>query len=165
MKIKKIAATTAVFLGVSGAGLLASQAVFAQGSSGQDNLIDKLATKFDLNKDEVKQVFDEEHAIREEKRAEKLSQYLQTKVDDGTITESQKSMVESKLEELKNKREEFKNQNITHEQLHEEMKKQKAELDQWAKDNNIPVDLLKPRFGRMGHSPHYHNNDHDSENQ
>ncbi len=119
-------ATTIGLASVLGVGLAAASTI----PSGKDNIVDKIAQKFNLNRDEVKAVFDEEKAVHESEREQKMSEHLQELVDDGKITAEQKTKIEVKLEELKDKRE------TAHD-----------ELEAWAKENNIDMKYLRPMHG------------------
>lgn len=82
-------------LGVSGLGVSA----LSSSDNGQDGLASRLATKFGLNKDDVAKEMDsyreEERTQREADMKTKLSDALQKKVDDGTITADQKTAIEN----------------------------------------------------------------------
>jgi hypothetical protein len=97
----------------------------AHSGSSSDTLVDRLATKFNLNKDEVKAVFDEERQARQDEMNAEISKELQEAVDAGKITSEQKSLIENKYKELQSAREESKNA-----------------IEQWASDNNIEVKYL-----------------------
>jgi hypothetical protein len=124
-------------------------------AAGSGSLADKIATKFNLNKDEVRAVFDEEHQAREAERRTKIEEKLTTAVYEGKLTEDQKKMILAKMDELDARRqanrEDF--QNMTEEERRTSMKQKHTELQQWADDNSIPEEYL--RFGGpgRGHGP------------
>lgn len=128
--------------GVTGLGV-ASAATGA--TNGGDTIIDKLSAKFHLDKDEVKVVFEDERAEREAEHQQRLEERLTKAVEEGTLTEEQKSKILAKLEELKIQRETF------NDKTPKERGKAKQEihgsLEQWAQDNNIPLKYL------MAHGP------------
>lgn len=70
----------------------------ATNSSG-GNLVDKIAQTFNLNKDDVQKVFDEDKVARQAERTAEMSERLQDAVDDGKITAAQKTLIESKMKE------------------------------------------------------------------
>jgi hypothetical protein len=77
-----------------GAGSVAS----AQGGN-SDTLVDKIATKFNLNKDDVQAVVDEDRSARQAERLADVSKDLQDAVDAGKITAEQKTLIENKMKE------------------------------------------------------------------
>ena len=94
----------------------------AESGSGSNSIIDKIATKFNLNKDEVKAVFDEEHAARQAERLADVSQDLQKAVDAGELTADQKALIETKLKETQTARD-----------------AERTALETWANDNGVDV--------------------------
>ena len=132
--------------------LAASSLVSAEqtGSNGQQNLIQKIAQRFNLNEDEVEAVFEENreerHAEFEQKFEEKLSGY----VEDGKLTEEQKDKIIAKHKEMQEDREANREQfkNMTHEERHAAMEEKRSELEKWAEENDIPIEYM--RFGH-GH--------------
>lgn len=124
--------------------------VAAQESSGT-SLAEKIATKFSLNKDDVQQVIDEEHQARHADMQKRAEVRLQEAVDDGKLTSDQKDKILAKMKEMEAsrevKREEMKN--MSKDERHTAMKAEREALEQWAKDNNIPLEYL--RLGGRGH--------------
>ena len=98
----------------------ASMSAFAQGNNSDGSLVDKVASKFNLNKQEVQSVFDEDRQAHQAEQKAERSTELQSKVDDGTITAEQKTAIEKKLEEM-----------------HASREQSKVSLEEWAKQNNI----------------------------
>lgn len=143
------------------ASLAGVTAVSAQSnSSGQTGIIDALSSKFKLDKNEVKQVFEQQHKEREAEHEKKLSERLQKLVDNGTITQDQKVAIESKLKELKSEHEANKDkmEELTKEQRRAKHDEKKAELEAWAEDKNLDLTKLKGVFmggpdGRRGPGP------------
>ena len=123
MNKKKMLAAAIASLGI--ASVVGVGTVAAQEASGT-SLAEKIATQFNLNKDEVQKVIDSDHAERHaemQKRAEE-----------------RESNRESKREEMKNK---------TEEERRAAMKAERDELKKWAEENNIPTQYLM--FGGRGH--------------
>lgn len=126
----------------------------AQSNNRQDSLVDKISSRFNLNKDDVKKVFEEKHEQREAEHEKKFAEKLDQLVKDGKITAEQKSKIEAKFKEIHEQREKSRseNQNLSHQERHEKMETQREELEQWAKDNGINLDLIKPdKSGDKGH--------------
>lgn len=173
-RLKKGVIAAAAFATVGVAGLTATQAVLAATdsiASPEASLVDKLAAKFGLNKADVQAVFDEEHSEREAAHEARVAERLQKLVDDGTITAEQKSAIEAKIDELKAARESERDsfKDLSADERKAKMKEQKAELEQWAEENDL--DLTKLRGVLMGgsrgshdHGGHRHSHmDNDSQ--
>jgi len=126
-------------------------AVYAQNATGNNSMQDlvaKIAQRFNLNQNDVQAVFDEQktemHANMQTKFAEKLSQA----VTDGKITQAEADAITAKREELQVKRPNMANGEKPSKEL---MQAHQTELKQWAEDNNIPIQYLMGfGGGRMG---------------
>lgn len=135
-----------------GAGVMSSTPAYAQDASGQNpfqTLVQQLADKFGLKKDDVQAVFDahrdEMKADREKRQEDRLS----TLVSEGKITESQKALILQKTKELQAKKESF--QNLSRDEIRTKMQKERADLEKWAKDNNIDLQYVLGPFGHGFH--------------
>jgi len=135
---------TAVGLGSLGAASVASAAT---SNTGSDSLIDKLATKFHLNKDEVKAVFEENRAAHKAEREQEMKDRLAQAVKDGKITQDQAEKITAKATEMKTFMESLKDK--TPEERKSAMDAKRDELKKWAEDNNIPKGYF-PMGGRGG---------------
>ena len=160
MQLKKAVLITGTVAGIGLAGI-GGLGIASAASSNTDNteptgIIERLAAKFNLNKDEVAAVFKEDRAAHEAEHQQKLEARLDQAVTDGKLTEDQKSKILSKLEELKASRESnmetFKN--MTADERRATMEQKRTDLEQWAKDNNIPTDLMPFGFGGPGRGGH-----------
>lgn len=133
-------------------GIMGAQAQTANENSPKHDLVKKIAEKFNLKESDVQTVFDENKtekiAVMKQAAADKLDQA----VKDGKLTETQKQAIAAKLEEL------HKQHEANHEKLHAmtpeerksaiELKKaEKPDLEQWAKDNGIDIQILKGIIG------------------
>lgn len=124
--------------------------VSAATSNGNGNdLAEKIATKFNLNKDEVKQVFEEEHTARRAEHEKRVSERLQKLVDEGTITAEQKTAIEAKLKELQANREEHHEEmeNLSDDERKAKLEEKRTELENWAKEQGLDLSKLKGVFG------------------
>lgn len=124
-------------------GIVSTSVVRAQGT-GDSNLVEKIATRFNLSQDEVQAVFDEEHESREAEMQTQFSAQLQAKVDEGVITDAQKTLLEEKMAAMHDEREAAREAEgeFTHAERHAKMKAKRTELKKWLKDNGIPTDIL-----------------------
>lgn len=116
----------------------------AQNANGDDSLASKIATKFNLNKEEVQTVLNEhrtEHrAEHQQDHQQKLEDRLTQAVADGNITEEQKAKIleyhethESFMQSLEGK---------THEERHEAMEAHREEMRKWAEENGIDEEYV-----------------------
>lgn len=116
-------------------------------------LVDKIATKFNLSKDDVQKFFDEEHASREAEREKTQSERLQKLVDEGTITSDQKTALEAKLKEMRAEREVNKSSmsSLTPQERKAKIKEHRGEMEEWAKSQGIDLTKLDGLFmGQRG---------------
>lgn len=149
------AAITAVGMaGVGSVGLVSAATNSAADGSAGTSIVDKIATKFNLNKDEVKAVFDEErsahHVEMKEKRVERLAQA----VTDGKLTQEQADHITAALAEIESLMSGATPGERSDED-HEQIKAKMDALRTWAEDNDIDVRSagLMMRGGHGGHGP------------
>ncbi len=152
---KKTLAIAAIVLTVAGAGVFGianANAQTATTDNPMSSLVQKIATKFNLNQNEVQAVFDQEHAERHAQMDAQYEQRLSQLVTDGKITEQQKQLILNKHKEMQANRETEMAalQNMTDEERRAAMEKKRTELENWAKDNNIELQYVMP-FGKGGH--------------
>ncbi len=124
----------------------------------QSSLVDKLVSKFNLNKADVQKVFDEQHAQMEADHKAKVEERLTTAVKDGKITEDQKTKILAKMSELEADRQANHDamKDKTEAERKAAMEAKRAELKKWASDNNIPEQYLHLAGpgGPHEHGPH-----------
>ena len=159
---KKLTAV-ALLLGtvVMGGSLLIGSAS-ASNSDHRSALMERIATKFNLNTSEVETVFNEERDARRAEMKAKFEDRLAQAVRDGKITDAQKSLIIEKHESLINERETLKEawRNMTREERKSAMEKRQNDLEAWMKANNIPDGIFglgmgMGEAGRGGHGMGY----------
>ncbi len=161
MKIKKSllvagAVTSISLAGVTGLGV-ASAATNTTANNGESSLIDKIAAKFSLNKNEVKAVFDADHAEHEADQQKKAEEALTQAVKDGKITSAQKDLILAKQKEIKSAMDSDRDamKDKTGAERKTAMEQKRTELESWAKTNNIPTEYLRYVMGGgRGHGSH-----------
>jgi hypothetical protein len=125
---------TVLALGIlASTGYLGSSLVLAADNSKHDTLVTRIAEKFNLNKADVEAVFD---AVRDEKIAEmqkQRSEKLSDAVTDGVITEDQKNLILSKMDEKM-----------------EERKINREEMQKWFTENDIDAEKLHSYLRPVG---------------
>lgn len=146
-------ALTAIGLStVAGVGIASAES----GNQG-DGLVDKIASTFNLNKNEVQKVFDEAHNERQAKHEERVNERLQKMVDEGAITVEQKSAIQAKLTEIRAhhdiKKSEHKN--LSPEERKATMDEQRTQLESWAKEHDLDLSELRGIFRSINghHTP------------
>ena len=141
--IVSVGAASAAGMGVASA---------ASNGSNSNSLVDKIATKFNLKKADVQQVFDEEHAARQAEHEQKTKDRLDQAVKDGKITQDQEDKLITKLKELQADRQAFREEQKEETQAQRDAHKAKMDaFKQWLTDNKIPEDLARPMGGRGHH--------------
>ncbi len=151
---KVIIASSIAALGVTG---LAGGAVFAtaNSTSGTDpmsGLVSAIATKFNLKKDDVQKVFDEQRTQMETQREQEVKDQVAQLVKDGKLTQAQADKINAKRAELVKEREANRTseQNLTDAQRKTKMEERKTALDTWFKDNNIDSQYVYLLMGGHG---------------
>ncbi|MDP2656163.1 MAG: hypothetical protein Q8P11_01210 [bacterium] len=151
---KSAAVTATVILGLAGSGAGVLYAATATGGASPGNaLITAIAQRFNLNEDDVKQVFDEQRAQMHEQTQEQRQNILQNRltkaVANGTITQAQADAISVKEQEINNQMDALKDK--TPQERQSALKAQHQALKQWATDNNIPQKLFPFGGPRMGY--------------
>lgn len=118
----------------------------------QQSIIDKLATKFNLNKADVQKVFDEDRSAHEAARSAEVKTKLDQLVKDGKITQAQEDKLIAKAKELQStheaNREKFKS--MTEDERKSAMKSERDSLKQWLSDNGLTEEYGRYLMGRGG---------------
>jgi hypothetical protein len=149
-------ASSVALASITGAGVVSAATNTNPSADGANSLVDKIATKFHLNKTDVKAVFDEDRATHEADRQKANEARLDQAVKDGKITSDQKALILSKQAEMKTemKADHASTGDKTGAERKAEMDTKRAEIEKWATDNNIPVEYLHPGGGHGGpHGP------------
>lgn len=136
-------ATAAIVAG----GILSTTKVSAQTDSADNymsSLVQKIADRFGLNKDDVQAVFDEERKAHMQEMEATYEERLSQWVTDGKITEEQKNLILEKHKELLGNQEEMWHgmKDLTPEERRAKRDEKRAELENWAKENNIDLKYL-----------------------
>ncbi len=130
-------------------------AVNAASDSHKDSLIDKIVTDTGADRTKVEAAFDAHHEEMRAEMEQKKSERLQNLVDAGTITAEQKTALEARFEEMHTQREALRDQDLTREEMHNQMEQHKTEFEAWAKEQGIDLSTMHPErgegFGARGH--------------
>jgi len=147
MKRQLLAAAVIATIGVSSTVPLVASAGTSPTTSGDSSLVDKISSKFKLNKSDVQKVFDENHASHQAEREQNYKDRLAELVKDGKITQAQSDSIQAKHDETKTYMESLKDK--TKSERREAMKTKADELKQWADDNGIDAKYVMP-YGPQG---------------
>jgi alpha-glucosidase (family GH31 glycosyl hydrolase) len=154
MNIKKSllvagAVTTVSLTGLAGAGVASAATVTTTGTDPMSSLMDRIATKFNINEDELKTVFEQDRTARQAERTTQMNTELEKLVTDGKITSAQKDKIVAKRDAMKAEMEANRDamQGKTAEERKTLMDQHRAELEQWAKDNGIDTTYLRYVMG------------------
>ena len=136
-----LVAVTAVF----GATLVA---VAAEDLDGYPPIIQALAERFNLDPDDVKEVFDEQHEVRKEEMLKSKAERLDEAVEAGKLTEEQKDELLKKQEEMNAKMAELKD--LPPQERFKAMKEIKEDFQTWIEENEIDSKGAYGGFGKRG---------------
>ncbi len=153
MNIKKPLLIAGAISTIGFAGLAGSSLASAQSStSGSDSLVSKIAQKFNLKTEDVQAVFTEDRNAREAEHQASIEKELTQAVTDGKITADQKDKIVAKQKELQTSMEANRDamKDKTEAERKAAMDAKRTELEQWAKDNNIPTEFLRYVHGGHG---------------
>jgi hypothetical protein len=158
---KKTIITIATVSVLSG-GLIVATNAFAQtsanGQNGVPSLVQEIADKFHLSTSDVQSVFTQYQQQMKTKREANYESYLQNLVTTGKLTEEQKQLIFNKHNELISQMQSnLKNfKTMTPAERKAQMQSSMQDIKNWAQQNNIPLQYLRPngwgmgRFGRFG---------------
>ena len=117
-----------------------------QSANGFPSIIQKLIDKFNLNPEEVTQVLDETRKEHQQQAQADFEEKLNEAVENGRITDDQKSIILAKHEEMKNSKENWKD--LSPEERMEKGKTMKEELEAWAEQNGLDLKDLSLGYNK-----------------
>lgn len=136
----------AVIIGAVGLATASGAAMAASSKSDYPPIVDKLSERFNLNKKEVAEMFEQQRRQHRADNQKMLADRLNQAVKDGTLTEAQKNELSAKLEDFRSQR-----QNSDSGRL-ESKKQARQQLKAWAEENSIDIEklvrILKPYHGK-----------------
>jgi hypothetical protein len=170
MKInKQLLAAVAVTTVATGTALGISGASAHSGGNEEERAarVSELAERFNLDESEVESYFEEKRTEHEAEREQKRDEHLAGLVEDGTLTQEQADALKAKMEELHEARDALKDQDLTREEMREQMEANREELQSWAEEQGIDLDAIRPEKGegRRGHHGHGPHGDFESETE
>lgn len=138
--MKKFLIYTLSLSAIVGCLALGAVTVFAQNNDTYKPIVQRIAEKFNLNPEEVNQVFEQERKEKHQNMQLHCEERLNQAVADGKMTEEQKNEILAKHAEMEQKRAEF--ENLTSEQRQEKMQEMRQEME----ENGIDFGM----FGKPG---------------
>lgn len=150
---KKIVILSAIVAVAIATGLYGTTQVNAADDSPLATLVEKIATKFNVNQADVQAVFDEHRKEVEQQHQARAEDRLNSLVADGTLTEAQKKLILEKQKEMQTQ----KSQNweawrsLSESERRGKMQEKRDALKTWATENGIDLQYLMGVFGRGGH--------------
>lgn len=130
--------TAATIVGIGGVQLVSADSAPTSTNGSEQSLVDKIASKFHLDKSKVQAVFDEDrqahHAEMEQKRADALAQA----VKDGKLTQAQAdhiTAVWNEVDAIMKKSDDSKSSAADRQAVKDKL----DALQQWAKDQSIDL--------------------------
>ena len=123
------------------------------------SIIEKIATKFGLDTNDVQEVFEEERDERQKERQVQFESRLTQLVADGKINEAQKQLILAKHQEMAAKRQSENDsfKNMSQEERQKTMQERRTErenerkaLEDWAKANGIDMEFVMGEMGMKG---------------
>lgn len=135
------------------ASVIGLSTVSAATTTSGDTLASKIASAFNLKTADVQKVIDQDRADHQAAREADYKAKLDKAVAAGTITSAQETLIINKQKELQAAREANKDATTDEATRRANMKAEMDSLKQWASDNKIPMDLLRPMGGHRGHGP------------
>lgn len=124
-----------IAVGILAVGIVGwTQATEAANTTNQQTIIDKLAAKFNLKKENVSAIFDEARQERQKERQAMRESKLDEAVKAGAITSAQKEKLVEKLA-------------TRHQEMATERQENREEMNKWMTDNGIDSTKLHTYLG------------------
>ncbi len=149
MKINKtvlIAGTTAAIGLATLTGAFIANAASTGTTNPADGLVSAIAQRFNLNKSDVQQVFDQQHQQMSANRQAQTKTNLDQAVSGGKLTQDQENQILAKYQEIQAFMTSLSGKSAADRQS--AMKTEMTAIQQWVKDNNIPTAYFHFGFGR-----------------
>lgn len=144
MRRALLASGAVATLGIAGfltAGSASAETETSAAANGRASLIERLAERFQLDTSEVQKVFDEEREARHAQRESAMKERLAAAVSDGELTQAESEAIIAKHTEMHEFIQTLSDK--TTEERREAIQKQRADMRQWAQDNDIPLSYLR----------------------
>lgn len=140
---------TIAAVGIAGLGTMGIVSAATTPNSPHQSIIDRIATKFNLNKNDVQKVFDEDKTSHQADRELKMKERLDKAVKDGKLTQDQEDKLIAKLKEMETQRQANRDalKDKTEAERKTAMDTEREAFQKWLTDNNIPAEFGLPTGG------------------
>lgn len=150
---KKILIPSLALAAVIGLGSQLTNTAYAQESNSVPQMAQNIATRFNIDVNEVSAFFDEQREARRAERVAEVETKLDAAVSAGTLTAEQKELLVTKMEENRANREDMRD--LTPEERRTKAEEHRVEMQAWAENNGIDLSTLDlgrggPEGGRHG---------------
>lgn len=143
LKKSVVIGLSAASLGLAGiGGITAVSAATTTDGSESNSIVDKIATKFGLNKDEVKAVFETDRADHQKEMKEKQTTKLAEAVSNGTITQAQADHISDAWAEIEALRGESASPQDESDDTRAAIREKRDALKTWAREQDIDLKLI-----------------------
>lgn len=149
MKRSLLIGVSVASAGLAGVGGVGVASAMTQTDTNSTSIVEKIASKFNLNKDEVQKVFDEVHEERHAEMQERQQERLTQAVTDGKLTQEQADHITAATKEISELMQQAKSSD-TNETVRAEVREKVAALRDWAKENDVDMKYIG-HGGRGGH--------------
>jgi ABC-type glycerol-3-phosphate transport system substrate-binding protein len=166
MKMKRTVLVGAVVAAaaVGGAGGAGIASAATANTTGESSIVDKIASKFNLNKTEVQAVFDEQHQAKQAERQADQKQRLAEAVTAGKLTQAQADHITSVFNEIKALRGTTDPRDLSQD-VRDQIRDKMDALHDWAEANNIDMQYVMMGHGGRGGMHGMHREFRDSQSQ
>lgn len=151
MKKRLVTAGIAALVGVTGltGAAVASAATDTSSTNPMSNLVEAIATKFNLKQTDVQAVVDAERAEMRASRESEVKAEIAQLVADGKLTQAQADKINAKRAELQKEHQAVRAAatQATRDERRAKMEAHRTELEAWAKENGIDTTYLKYVMG------------------
>jgi hypothetical protein len=137
-----LAGATVAAIGIATAGSVGLASAATATTDSNASIVEKLATRFSLDQDEVQAVFDEEREAREAEMKQRQQERLSQAVADGKLTQEQADHITAAMEEIKSLIGEPTPGEKPDEATHEAVKAKMNALHAWAEENDIDLSAV-----------------------
>lgn len=142
INIKNAAILTVALALLVGIGLYISHEVSANDTTNFPPLVQRFIERFNLDENEVSEFISDVHQERHQEREALFLEKLDQAVEEGSITEEQKTLLLEKHKEMSQNWEEF--MNLSPEEKRLRMQTRKEEVQRWAEENDIDLSQIHP---------------------
>lgn len=146
-----LASAAVVAIGIAGVGGVGvASAATSSDSSTSTSIVDKIATKFNLNKSDVQAVFDADRTDHQAEMQAKMAERLAQAVTDGKLTQEQADYITNALKDIQSLMGTASPDDAS-DDTRDEIKTKMEALRTWATDNNIDTKYIGGMMHGGGH--------------